>query len=83
MSTATVPSSIGFQLTDDQKQLQDLAHKFSAEVIRPVAAYHDRTEEFPEKVLRKAHELGLMNLIIPAEYGGLGLSAVDGNMSTE
>ncbi len=84
MTTATHASNpIGFSLTDEQKQLQETARKFAAEVIRPVAPHHDRTEEFPEKVLRKAHELGLINLIIPEQYGGLGLSAVDGVVMTE
>jgi acyl-CoA dehydrogenase len=84
MSTVvTAPNPIGFALTDEQKQLQDTARKFAADVIRPVAPHHDRTEEFPEKVLRKAHEVGLMNLIIPAEYGGMGISAVDGVIATE
>jgi acyl-CoA dehydrogenase len=84
MSTATTaPSPIGFALNDDQRQLQQSARKFATDVMRPVAAHHDHTEEFPEKIIRKAHELGLMNLVIPAEYGGLGLSAVDGVVITE
>ncbi len=83
MTTATANGAVGFALTDEQKQLQETAHKFAAEVMRPVAPHHDHTEEFPEKVLRQAHELGLMNLIFDEEYGGLGLSAVDGCLVTE
>lgn len=83
MTTATMNNPIGFALTEEQKQLQQTARKFAAEVIRPAAPHHDRTEEFPEKILRQAHALGLMNLIIPAEYGGLGLSAVDAVIMTE
>jgi acyl-CoA dehydrogenase len=83
MTQVPTLDGINFSLTDDQKQLQDTAHKFAADVIRPVAAHHDKTEEFPHKVLKQAHELGLMNLVIGEKYGGLGLSAVDGIMSTE
>lgn len=82
MTTATM-NPIGFTLTEEQKQLQETARKFAADVMRPVAAHHDHTEEFPDKVLRKAHELGLMNLIIAEEHGGLGLSGVDGCIVTE
>lgn len=66
-----------FTLTDEQKQLQDTARKFADQVIRPVAPEHDRTEEFPDNVLRRAWETGLLNLSIPAEYGGIGLNSVD------
>lgn len=83
MSTVASSGGIGFNLSDEQKQLQETARKFSTDVIRPVAAYHDRTEEFPEKILRKAHELGLMNLVIPAEYGGIGISTIDDVIATE
>lgn len=66
-----------FTLTDEQRQLQDTARKFAEQVIRPVAPEHDRTEEFPDSVLRRAWETGLLNLSIPAAYGGIGLSSVD------
>ncbi len=64
-------------LSDEQKQLQDTAHKFAEQVMRPVAPQHDRTEEFPAEVLKRAWETGLLNLSIPAEYGGIGLNAED------
>ncbi len=72
-----------FSLTEEQRQLIDTARKFSADVIRPVAAHHDHTEEFPHEVLKKAWELGLLNLIIPAEQGGLGIGAVDQCLAVE
>ena len=72
-----------FKLTEEQKQLIDTARKFASEVIRPVAPHHDKTEEFPHQVLKKAWELGLINLIIPAEYGGLGIAAVDQCLTIE
>ena len=33
--------------------------------------------EFPREILKRAWETGLMNIEIPAEYGGLGGSCVD------
>ncbi len=68
---------IGFSLTDEQKQLRDLAHEFAEKEMRPKAAHHDKTGEFPMEIARKAWELGLLNLHIPEEYGGLGLGALD------
>lgn len=37
--------------------------------IAPVAAKHDETGEFPWALVKKAHELGLMNSQIPEKYG--------------
>lgn len=39
--------------------------------------------EYPWPVVKKAWELGLVNAHIPTEYGGLGLSLVDGCMIAE
>lgn len=74
---------ISFELSEDQKQLQDMARKFAKEEMIPKAEHHDRTGEFPYEITKKAWELGLMNTHIPAEYGGLGLSVVDGCIITE
>ncbi|MCC6128294.1 MAG: acyl-CoA dehydrogenase family protein [Acidobacteria bacterium] len=72
-----------FSLSEEQQSLQDLARKFAKEEIIPKAAHHDETGEFPREIARKAWELGLMNTHIPAEYGGLGLSVLDGCIITE
>jgi acyl-CoA dehydrogenase len=74
---------IDFTLSDDQKQLQDLARKFAKEEIIPKAAHFDETGEFPHAVIKKAWELGLLNVHVPEEYGGLGLGVLDGCIIAE
>jgi len=74
---------ISFELSDDQKQLQDIARKFARDEMIPKAEHHDRTGEFPYEVSKKAWELGLMNTHVPAQFGGLGLSVLDGCIITE
>lgn len=66
-----------FSLTPEQLSLQDLARKFARSEMAPKAAECDRTPRFPEEVYRKAWELGLMNLNVPSDYGGSGLSLLD------
>lgn len=66
-----------FQLTDSQRALQETARKYAREVIRPKAAHYDETAEFPREIISAAHELGLMNLSAPAEYGGSGLTHLE------
>jgi acyl-CoA dehydrogenase len=66
-----------FEMSPDQRELKELARKFAAEEIIPLAAPCDREEKFPEAVCRKAWELGLMNLEVPKEFGGAGLGVLD------
>ena len=75
--------SVQFGLSEEQQALRDLAHDFAQNEMRPAAAHHDQTGEYPYKVLEKAHTLGLMNTHVPPEYGGLGLGALDGMLIAE
>jgi acyl-CoA dehydrogenase len=68
---------IDFTLTDEQRALRDVAREFAQKEIVPVALHHDRTGEFPWDVARKAYAVGLLNLTIPAEFGGGGLGYLD------
>jgi acyl-CoA dehydrogenase len=68
---------IGFGLTEEQRALQETARRFARAEIAPVAAKLDRDEEFPQRICEKAFDLGLVNLSIPAELGGPGLSHLE------
>lgn len=74
---------LNFSLSDDQKQLQELARKFTLEEVLPKAAHHDTTGEFPAEIVKKAWNLGLMNTHVPGEYGGMGLGVLEGCIITE
>jgi acyl-CoA dehydrogenase len=69
---------VDFTLTDEQKNLRELARDFATKEIRPVAWELDREGTWPQAILEKAHEVGLMNTHLPEEYGGAGLSYLDG-----
>jgi acyl-CoA dehydrogenase len=69
---------VDFTLTDEQKSLRELAHDFAAKEIRPVAWELDKDGAWPQAIIDKAHEVGLMNTHIPEEYGGPGLNYLDG-----
>src|SRR4030066_1707398 len=68
---------IGFDLTPEQKALQEKARRFSKEVILPVAAKHGRDGTFPLDVMEKAHHEGFFTPLIPREYGGGGFGVLD------
>jgi acyl-CoA dehydrogenase len=74
---------VDFTLTDEQKNLRDLAHDFAEKEIRPVAWEYDKEGTWPQDVINKAHEVGLMNTHVPEEYGGAGLDYLDGCLIEE
>lgn len=74
---------VDFTLTDEQKALRELAHDFAEKEIRSVAWEYDKEGTWPSDVFAKAHEVGLMNTHIPEEYGGPGLSYLDGCLIEE
>jgi acyl-CoA dehydrogenase len=74
---------IDFSLTDEQKALRELAHDFAEKEIRPVAWDYDRDSTWPQAIIEKAWEVGLMNPQIPTEYGGAGASSIDGVLIEE
>src|SRR5919205_399660 len=74
---------VDFTLTDEQKALREMAHDFAEKEIRPVAWEYDRDGTWPEEILRKAWELGLMNVHTPEEYGGPGASYLEGALIEE
>ncbi len=68
---------VDFTLTKEQLKLQLGAREFAQEYMIPYAHYYDKTGEFPLPIIRKCWEVGLMNLSIPKEYGGLGLGVLE------
>jgi acyl-CoA dehydrogenase len=74
---------VDFTLTDEQKDLRQLAHDFAEKDIRPVAWEHDRDGTWPQEIIEKAWEVGLMNTHTPEEYGGPGLDYLTGCLIEE
>merc|ERR1712109_435758 len=74
---------LNFIVTETQQEYLDLAEKFCKEEIIPAAPHYDKTGEYPWDVIKKAHEVGLMNLHISEEYGGMGMGTLDGCLITE
>jgi acyl-CoA dehydrogenase len=74
---------VSFELTDEQKALRELAHEFAEKEIRPKAAEYDEHQTHPADLIAKAHEVGLMNVAIPEECGGLGLGPFETTLIIE
>ena len=68
---------ISFQLSEEQEMLVKMARDFTRDEIIPVAAEYDENAIFPDEIFRKAFELGIVNMNIPEEYGGIGATVFE------
>ncbi len=73
---------MNFELTEEQRMIQDMARKFAEREIAPVAAELDRTHRHPEEIVKKMGELGLMGVTVPEAYGGAGMDYVSYALAT-
>ena len=75
--------SLTFTLNEDQEAIRESAHEFAEQVVRPVAAHHDQTGEYPWAVLKEAWDAELMNLHIPERFEGPGFSHLEALLVAE
>lgn len=65
-----------FELTDEQKMLQQMVRDFALNEVEPTAAERDEEERFDREIFDKMAELGLTGIPWPEEYGGIGADYV-------
>src|SRR5438128_1981539 len=78
-----VAAGVSFGLTDEQRALRELAHEFAEKEIRPKEREYDEHSTHPADVIARAHEVGLMNVHVPEDYGGAALSGFEGMLIGE
>lgn len=74
---------IDFNLSEEQRALQELARDFAQKEIAPVALQYDKEPAFPGEIIKKAHAAGLMNLTCPKDYAGQGVGLVNAVLIVE
>ena len=72
-----------FDLTDDQREIQELARRFTADAITPHAAEWDEKHIFPRDTIRAAAELGFAAIYVSEESGGIGLGRMESALIME
>jgi acyl-CoA dehydrogenase len=63
-----------------ESELDDIlsgVRRFVRDVVVPLEAQIDDSDEFPPEVIEQAKAMGLYGFALPEEYGGLGLSALE------
>jgi alkylation response protein AidB-like acyl-CoA dehydrogenase len=66
-----------FELTEDQRAVEDAARKFAKDRLLPFAAEWDEKEHFPVDVMREAAALGFASIYVKSDVGGSELSRLD------
>lgn len=72
-----------FNLTEDQRAIEDAARAFAAAELAPHSARWDEEKHFPVDVMRKAAELGFAGLYVRDDVGGSALSRLDASIVFE
>ena len=72
-----------FTLTKEQQMLQQMVRDFTLKEIEPIASALDKEGRFPEEIIRKLGEIGVMGMTVPKEYGGAGADTVSYTIAIE
>ncbi|MBU1207042.1 MAG: acyl-CoA dehydrogenase [Proteobacteria bacterium] len=67
---------MNFELSEEQKMIQEMARDFAENEIKPKAPELDKTERHPAEIVQKMAELNLLGIAIPDVYGGGGADIV-------
>jgi alkylation response protein AidB-like acyl-CoA dehydrogenase len=66
-----------FELSEEQALLRRSVREFAETEIRPHVMEWDNAQHFPQQLLPKLADLGLMGIQFPEAYGGAAMNAVD------
>ncbi|BBE35929.1 acyl-CoA dehydrogenase family protein [Sphingosinicella microcystinivorans] len=72
-----------FDLTDDQRAIQEMAQRFTADAITPFAAKWDEDHVFPRDTIKSAAELGFAAIYVSEASGGIGLGRLESALIME
>ena len=59
--------------TETRNQMSNLVREFVRRDVEPVASHYENEDIYPQDLVDKMAEMGLFGIMIPEEYGGLGL----------
>jgi butyryl-CoA dehydrogenase len=65
-----------FELTEEQRMVQEMTRTFAEKELDPVASQLDRDGVYPHDQLKKLGEMGLMGVFVPEECGGAGMDFI-------
>ena len=70
-------AGIDLRQNENQLMIADMIRRYGEEQLRPVIMKYDESQEFPIDIFRELGEMGLMGVLVPEEYGGLGFGYLE------
>lgn len=70
-------------LTDEQKEMRDIARRIAVEKMAPVREKYDEEATFPWDIVEVMRQSDLFAVLIPEEYGGISGKVTDLTIVTE
>ena len=67
---------LSFEFTDEQKMFNDMIVDFGQKEIEPLVKDAEENQVFPVELFPKLGEMGLLGIVFPEEYGGVGLDKI-------
>jgi len=61
------------ELSTEEREILAVVRKFVENDVKPAAPDLEHADEFPEDLVKTMREIGLFGVLVPEEYGGLGL----------
>jgi alkylation response protein AidB-like acyl-CoA dehydrogenase len=65
-----------FQLNEQQLAIRDLVRGFARRSIAPVAREWEHSGRYPTEIVEEMKAMGLFGMLVPTDYGGIGMDAV-------
>jgi alkylation response protein AidB-like acyl-CoA dehydrogenase len=66
-----------FGFTPEQEMLRKTVREFAEKEISPKVGWMDETDEVPIDLVEKMARLGFMGVLVPKQYGGLGMGHIE------
>ncbi len=72
-----------FKWNDEQQLMQTMFREFVDKEIRPIAAELDEQERFPEELIPKMAEIGMLGIPVAEDFGGVGMGELEYVLAVE
>ena len=72
-----------YTTTQEHEAFRKKVREFAEKEVKPIAFELDQNNEFPDEVVKKMGELGIMGIPYPKEYGGAGLDVISYAIAVE
>jgi len=67
---------LSYRFTDEQEEIRAMVREFAQAEIAPLVEEAERHEKFPVQIMPMLGELGLLGIVFPEEYGGIGADKI-------